>query len=94
MGAIGPLQFDVAAFRLRDEYGVDCQFEPVKVNTVRWITATDERLLLKFKRRLMANLADDHLGRLVYLAPSTVSLILTKERRPDIDFRATQENVG
>ena len=94
LGAIGPLQFDVAAFRLRDEYGVDCQFEPVKVNTVRWIAATDERLLLKFKRRLMANLADDHLGRLVYLAPSTVSLNLTKERWPDIDFRATQENVG
>ena len=94
LGAIGPLQFDVAAFRLRNEYGVDCQFEPAKVNTVRWITAADEKLLLKFKHRLMANLADDYLGHLVYLAPSAVSLNLTKERWPDISFQATQEHIG
>ena len=29
LGVVGPLQFDVAAFRLRDEYGVDCNFEAV-----------------------------------------------------------------
>ena len=92
LGAIGPLQFDVASFRLRDEYGVDCQFETVKVETVRWIKSADTKLLGEFKRRLAANLADDHGGRLVYLAPSTVSLDLTKERWPDIDFQATREH--
>ena len=33
LGAVGPLQFDVASFRLRDEYGVECAFEPVNVVT-------------------------------------------------------------
>ena len=31
LGAVGPLQFEVASFRLRDEYGVDCVFEAVNV---------------------------------------------------------------
>ena len=31
LGAVGPLQFDVVAFRLADEYGVTCAFEPVNV---------------------------------------------------------------
>ena len=37
LGAVGPLQFDVVAFRLADEYGVTCAFEPVNVITARWI---------------------------------------------------------
>src|SRR5690606_33142526 len=28
LGAVGPLQFDVVAHRLRDEYKVECRFEP------------------------------------------------------------------
>jgi peptide chain release factor 3 len=28
LGAVGPLQFDVVAWRLKEEYGVECRFEP------------------------------------------------------------------
>ena len=31
LGAVGPLQFDVVAHRLKHEYGVDCIFENVQV---------------------------------------------------------------
>src|SRR5690606_817345 len=37
LGAVGPLQFDVVAHRLRDEYKVECQFEQISVATARWI---------------------------------------------------------
>ncbi|HEV2607271.1 MAG TPA: peptide chain release factor 3, partial [Xanthomonadaceae bacterium] len=37
LGAVGTLQFDVVAYRLKDEYGVDASFEPVGVVTARWV---------------------------------------------------------
>ena len=37
LGAVGVLQFDVVAYRLKDEYGVDASFEQVSVATARWI---------------------------------------------------------
>jgi peptide chain release factor 3 len=92
LGAIGPLQFDVASFRLKDEYRVECVFEGVSVATARWVRCRDIAKLDEFKKRLAAHLAEDHAGELVYLAPSTVSLNLTRERWPDIDFRETREH--
>ena len=37
LGAIGQLQFEVVAFRLQDEYSVQCVFEPINVATARWV---------------------------------------------------------
>ena len=91
LGAVGPLQFDVAAFRLRSEYGVECTFEPVNVVTARWLQAEEDRELDEFSKKLPANVARDHAGELVYLAPTTVSLTLTQERWPRIAFRETRE---
>jgi peptide chain release factor 3 len=91
LGAVGPLQFDVAAFRLRDEYGVECSFEPVNVATARWISSDDASKLEEFRRRVSSGLAVDHSGELVYLASSMVNLSLTEERWPDIRFSATRE---
>jgi peptide chain release factor 3 len=92
LGAVGPLQFDVASFRLRDEYGVDCQFEGVNVATARWVDGGDPKRLDEFRSKLRSNLAEDHSGQLVFLAPSLVSLRLTEERWPDLEFRMTREH--
>jgi peptide chain release factor 3 len=92
IGAVGPLQFDVASFRLRDEYGVDCTFEAVNVTTARWVRSADRKMLEELKRKLRGNLAEDHAGELVFLAPSNVSLNLTQERWPDVQFKATREH--
>jgi len=91
LGAIGPLQFEVVAHRLQDEYRVDCQFEPVNVMTARWVDADDERMLQEFQRKVHDYLALDHSERLVYIAPSKVNLNLTEERWPDIEFRETRD---
>ena len=91
LGAIGQLQFDVVAHRLKDEYNVECQFEPVNVATTRWVHCDDDKKLDEFRRKAHDNLAVDHSDSLVYIAPSKVNLTLTEERWPDISFRETRE---
>ncbi len=92
LGAVGPLQFEVAAYRLRDEYGVEAVFESVGIVAARWVRCDDRAHLDEFVKKLPANVARDHAGQLVYLAPSTVSLTLTQERWPKIQFFTTRES--
>lgn len=91
LGAVGVLQFDVAAYRLKDEYGVEAVFEPVSITTARWVTCADERKLEEFREKNANNLALDAAGHLVYLAPTRVNLQLAQERAPDVRFAATRE---
>ena len=92
LGAVGPLQFEVVAHRLRDEYNVECQFENINVATARWVECDDAKMLADFERKAHDNLALDHGERLVYIAPTRVNLNLTEERWPDIRFQKTREH--
>jgi len=94
LGAVGVLQFDVVAYRLRDEYGVESGFEAVGVTTARWIHCDDPKKLEEFRERNAMNLALDAAGELVYLAPSRVNLQLTQERWPSVRFAATREHAA
>ena len=77
----------MVAFRLQDEYGVQCVFEPVTVHTARWVESCRcAQKLEEFRARAHDNLALDHAGALVYLAPSRVNLQLTLERWPDVEL--------
>lgn len=92
LGAVGQLQFEVVAHRLKAEYGVEARFEPVNVHTARWVYAENERKLDEFRRKAEENLALDHSDALVYIAPTRVNLALAEERWPNIEFRATREH--
>ena len=92
LGAVGVLQFDVVAYRLKDEYGVEAAFEQVQVATARWIKCADAKKLEEFREKNAINLALDGAGHLVYLAPSRVNLQLAQERAPDVEFMATREH--
>jgi peptide chain release factor 3 len=94
LGAIGQLQFEVVAFRLQDEYSVQCVFEPINVAVARWVSTQDEKRLAEFRTKAHDNLAIDHAGELVYLAPTRVNLGLIEERWPDIKFLKTRENLA
>jgi len=94
LGAVGMLQFDVVAFRLQDEYGVQASWDNVNVYTARWIYCEDAKKLAEFRAKAHENLALDHSGALVYLAPSRVNLQLTLERWPDVTFRETREHLA
>jgi len=92
VGAVGVLQFDVVAFRLKQEYNVECSFENVNVKTARWVSSNDEKKLEEFRRKQADNLAIDSGGSLAYIATSQVNLDLTIERWPEITFHATREH--
>ncbi len=94
LGAIGQLQFEVVAFRLQDEYNVQCVFEPINVAVARWVKLEDEKRLQEFRTKAYDNLAVDHGGELVYLAPTRVNLGLIEERWPEIGFIKTRENLA
>ena len=91
LGAVGVLQFEVVAWRLRHEYGVDSGYEPVDVVTARWIRCPDPARLAEFRRRNGSRLALDAMERLAFLAPSRVALDLAGERWPEIEFQTTRE---
>ena len=91
LGAVGVLQFDVVEWRLKYEYAVDCVFEPITVQTARWLSAAKGAEIDKLKAHSANYLAIDGAGQLAYLAPSMVNLQLTQERWPEIAFRATRE---
>jgi peptide chain release factor 3 len=86
------LQFDVVAYRLKDEYGVEASFEPVQVATARWTKCDDAKKLEEFREKNAMNLALDAAGELVYLAPTRVNLQLAEERAPAVRFLATREH--
>lgn len=92
LGAVGMLQFDVVAYRLKHEYNVDCVYESVSVVTARWIYCADSKKLDEFKNKAFDYLALDGSDNLTYLAPTRVNLNLTMERWPDIEFRTTREH--
>jgi len=94
LGAVGVLQFDVVAYRLKDEYAVDCAFENITVVTARWIRCDDDKKLAEFRDRNAMNLSLDAAGELVYLAPTRVNLQLTQERWPAVTFAATREHAA
>ena len=91
LGAVGILQFDVVAHRLKYEYGVDCQFETINVATARWVSGSDKDIE-QLKIKAGNNIAIDSSGVLSYLAPSLVNLQLTMERHPNITFHTTREH--
>ena len=92
VGAVGVLQFEVVAYRLKEEYKVDCVYEPVNINTVRWVSCNDEKKFNEFKKKAHDQLSVDGGGHLTYLAPSRVNLQLMQERYPDIQFHNTREH--
>ncbi len=92
VGAVGVLQFEVVAYRLKDEYKVEAIYEPINVTTARWVECDDEKAMDVFKRKVGDNLAIDGGGHLTYLAPTRVNLSLSEERYPEVEFRATREH--
>ncbi len=92
LGAVGMLQFEVVAHRLKAEYGVDASTRPLGFYGARWVTSKNPRKLAEFREKLAGNLALDASGSLAYLATSKPNLDLTMERWPDIEFHALREH--
>ena len=92
LGAVGVLQFDVVAHRLKHEYKVDCIYEPANISCARWVSCNDDKKLAEFKKKAFDQLALDGSDTLTYLAPTQVNLTMAQERFPDVEFSATREH--
>jgi peptide chain release factor 3 len=92
LGAVGVLQFDVVAHRLKHEYKVDCVYENVNVSCARWVYADDDKTMTELRNKAFDYLALDGSDTLIYLAPTKVNLSMAQERYPKIQFSATREH--
>ena len=92
VGAVGSLQFDVVAYRLRDEYRADCVYDDANIHTARWVQCADDKMLADFRAKNEDNLALDGGDHLTYLAPNRANLRLAQERWPDVKFLSTREH--
>ena len=92
LGAVGQLQFEVVAQRLKDEYKVDAIFESAEIYTARWLTFPDELTRRNFEREQSMRLGTDVDGNPVYLASTRYNLDVTMEKWPKVSFHATREH--
>ena len=90
IGVVGPLQFDVLARRLKDEYDLAVRFEQVDVHAVRWLDG-EPRIVKDFIERHRSQIAFDHEEVPVFLARSAWQLDKVREDWPAIRFLKLRE---
>jgi peptide chain release factor 3 len=94
LGAIGVLQFEVAAHRLLSEYGVEVRMAPANYFGARWVSADDSGEVRRFCDNNRDKLATDAAGEPAYLLGSRFDLELTQKHWPLIRFHAMREHAG
>jgi len=92
LGAVGVLQFDVTAERLRSEYGAETVFEETPFNVARWVTCKDKIRFKEFEQKNGNSLAMDAEGRPTFLTASEYRLERCMETWPEVTFLKTQEH--
>jgi peptide chain release factor 3 len=86
IGVVGPLQLDVLKVRLRDEYGLEIDFDVSEFQLARWVSADDHKRLDAFMNEHHSAIAEDLDGDPVYLARNQFYLDYTRERADGIAF--------
>ena len=91
IGTVGQLQFEVIQYRLLNEYGAQCRWDPISLYKACWIESDDTTALENFKKRKAQYMALDKEGRDVYLADSSYVLTMAQQDFPSIRFHFTSE---
>ena len=94
VGVVGPLQLDVLASRVRQEYKTEISFEPVPYSTARWISADDEDKVRAFMDSNVMQVARDRDERPVFLPKNDWELRYAREHFPAVRFEETRELVA
>lgn len=90
VGAVGALQIEVMAERMKTEYGLEVLFEMPPFQTARWLVA-DENTIEDFAAKNRNNMATDLDGAPVYLAKSPWDVGYAQEKNPKIEFQKVKE---
>lgn len=91
VGTVGELQFEVIRYRLENEYGAKCEFEPKSYYKACWITTDTPAKLEEFKRIKGTNMVKDKEDNDVFLAPSKFILEMEQQNYPELTFHFTSE---
>jgi peptide chain release factor 3 len=91
VGTVGELQFEVIQFRLLQEYGARCDFEPRRVYKACWFTSSDSLQLDRFLSLQRSHIALDKDDHLVFLPEGAPALEAAKEMFPNVEFHFTSE---
>ena len=87
LAAVGPLQFEVAQFRLLSEYGVESRLEPMPWTLARWIgPKTPPGALDAVGLPMQSIRARDESGADMILFPTPWSLQYLSEKHPEIEL--------
>jgi peptide chain release factor 3 len=93
VGAVGQLQIEVMADRMKNEYGLEVLFEMPPYQIARWIAADDEALIEDFIAKNRNNTGTDLDGAPVYLAKSGWDISYAQEKNPKLRFLSTKERI-
>jgi peptide chain release factor 3 len=90
VGAVGQLQFEVMADRLREEYQLDVIFEASPFAEARWIVG-EKADLEDFMSKHRSAMGTDIDQQPVFLAKSAWEIGYVAERYPDVRFERAKE---
>ena len=90
---VGPLQFDVVAYRIKAEYGVSVRFESLPYGVARWISSPKKDILELFIKNNQSSVCLDQHQHPTILVDESWRLRLLEERNPEIVFSATSEGI-
>ncbi len=91
IGTVGQLQFEVIQYRLENEYGAKCRWEPVQLFKACWVESDSPEHMEAFKRRKYQYMARDREGRDVFLADSGYVLTMAQQDFEHIRFHFTSD---
>ena len=93
VGVVGPLQFDVLASRIEQEYGLPVRFEPTQFTSARWVSGSREKID-EFTKANRGHMAEDHDGDPVYMTRLQWDIDRVGRDWPDLRLTATKETMG
>jgi peptide chain release factor 3 len=93
IGTVGALQFEVIQYRLEHEYGAKCSYENINIFKACWIENQQKSNVEynEFKKLKNKFLAKDKDQNVVFLADSSFSLEMTKQKFPSLEFHYKSE---
>jgi peptide chain release factor 3 len=94
LGAVGSLQFEVAAHRLQHEYGVEARLIASPYTAARWVSADDPAELDRFVEGNTQRVARDAADALAVLTGSAYEMKVIQDMWPKIRFHAQREHAG
>ncbi len=94
LGAVGPLQLDVVAHRLENEYQARARMSPSSYRLARWVTAAEPAELERFTEANAHRIAYDVVDAPAVLYAHATELRAAQEIWPKIQFHTMREHGG